>query len=341
MVRKVNRIVVAGALGFFGSMVVRILHDRGSTPLIASRRAGGDLILDVENRASIRAAIRSHDVIVDATAPFQKRSTTLVDEAIAVGADVIDLSDSLGYATLIVTCDAAARQRGVRVLNACSAVSVLSSFAIERSGIYNPVALHGFLAPATRHTANPGVTASLLASVGRPIQVLRDGKLISIQGWSEAREFAAVRRRGRLMEMADTITLPRVYPSLRDVDFWVDPNVPGAGMLLPLIARVPALARYGTPLARVFGSSEGILAYEIEGPAGERTTVVFTGRESFLTAAIPAALAALRLASGEPCPPGIVFVDRHVDADALAAALTRYGIIQRRSGRSRRSGTDS
>jgi hypothetical protein len=332
MVRRVNRIIVAGALGFFGSMVVRILRDHGSTPLLASRRPGSDLVLDVENRGSIRAAIRSHDVIVDATAPFQKRSTTLVDEAIALGADVIDLSDSLGYSTMVSTRDDDARESDVRVLNACSAVSVLSAWAIERSGFYNPVALHGFLAPATRHTANPGVTASLLASVGRPIQVLRDGKLISIQGWSEAREFAAVRRRGRLMEMADTITLPRVYPSLRDVDFWVDPNVPGAGLLLPLIARVPALARYGLCFARITGSDEGTLAYEIEGPANERTTVAFTGRESFLTAAIPAALAALRLASGEPCPPGIVPVDRHVDTDALAAALTRYGIIQRRSG---------
>jgi hypothetical protein len=326
MVRRVNRIIVAGALGFFGSMVVRILRDHGSTPLLASRQYGGDLVLDVENRPSIRAAIHPHDVIVDATAPFQKRSATLIDEAIALGADVIDLSDSLGYATLIATRAEAARERGVRILNGCSAVSVLSAFAIERSGFRNPTALHGFLAPATRRTANRGATESLLASVGQTIHVLRAGKLHAARGWSEAREFAAIRRRGRLMEMADTITLPRVYPSLREVDFWVDPNVPGAGLLLPWIARVPALARYGRPLARIFGSSKGILAYEIEGPANERTTVVFTGRESFLTAAIPAALAARRLASAEPCPPGIVPVDRHVDGDALAAALTRYGV---------------
>jgi hypothetical protein len=326
MVRKVNRIIVAGAVGFFGSMVVRILRDHGSTPLIASRRAGGAIALDVENRMSIQAAIRPHDVIVDATAPFQKRSATLIDEAIAIGADVIDLSDSLGYATLIATRDSAARDRGVRVFNACSAVSVLSAFAIERSGIRDPIAVHGFLAPATRHTANPGVTESLLASVVRPIRVLRAGKLHPIHGWSESREFLAIRRRGRLIEVADTITLPRLYPSLRDVDFWVDPNIPGAGMLLPLVARVPALARYGTPLARIFGSSEGILAYEIGGPANERTTVAFIGRESFLTAAIPAALAALRLSSGEACPPGIVPVDQHVRADALAASLTRHGI---------------
>lgn len=321
-----TRIIVAGGLGFFGSAVVRILRAEGSTPLIASRRAGGDVVLDVEERRSIHAAIRPGDVIVDATAPFQKRTATLVDEAIAIGADVVDLSDSLAYATLVSTRDAAARERGVRVLNSCSAVSVLSAFAIERSGIHNTIALHGFLAPATRHTANRGVMESLLASVGRPIHIQRDGRLHAKRGWAEARSFAAIRRRGRLMEMADAFTLPRVYPSIRDVDFWVDPNIPGASALLGLVAHLPALAKYGLPLARLAGSTEGILAYEIEGAAGEHSTVVFTGPESFLTAAIPAALAAVRLASGTPCPAGIVPVNQHVRADELSAALKRYDI---------------
>jgi NAD dependent epimerase/dehydratase family len=329
----VTRIIVAGARGFFGSAVVRILRGEGHEPLTASRRSGGDLLLDLEDRASIRAAIRPNDVIVDATAPFQKRTAALVDEAIAIGADVVDLSDSLGYARLMWTRDDAARERGVRVLNACSSVSVLSAFAIERSGIRRPVALHGFLAPAARYTAHRGVAESLMASVGRSIDVLRAGEPRHARGWIETREFAALRRRGQVTEMADTFTLPRVYPSLRDVDFWVDPNTRGAGALLGFVARVPALApiaarlaRYGAPLARLAGSGEGVLAYEIEGAAGEHATVMFTGRESFLLAAIPAALAAMRLASGEPCLPGIVPVDRQVNPDALAAALTRYGI---------------
>ena len=94
----------------------------------------------------------------------------------------------------------------------------------------------------------------------------------------ETREFAPLRRRGHLTEMADAFTLPRVYPSLRDVDFWVDPNTRGAGALLGIVARVPALspiavrfARYGMAFARILGSDEGILAYEVEGEDGERS----------------------------------------------------------------------
>jgi len=325
----VNRIIVAGARGFFGSTVVRLLRAVGCAPLTSSRRPGGDLVLDVENRTSIRNTIRPCDVLVDATAPFQKRTAMLVDEAIAVGADVIDLSDSLAYSRIVWTRDSAARARGVRILNSCSSVSVLSAFAIERSRIRDPIACHGFLAPATRHTANRGAAESLLASVGQSITVWRSGQFVSLPGWTEVHQFAALKRSGHLMEMADAFTLPRVYPSLRNVDFWVDPNTRGAGVLLSILARVPAfspLARHGLPLARILGSNEGILAYEIEGEKGEQSNVAFTGRDSFLMAAIPAALAASRLSSGEPCPAGVVPVHQHIDGVALAAALTRYGI---------------
>jgi hypothetical protein len=79
--------------------------------------------------------------------------------------------------------------------------------------------------------------------------------------------------------------------------------------------------------ARILGSDEGVLAYEVEGASGERSTVVFTGPESFLMAAIPAALAASRLASGGPCPAGIVPVHQQIEPDALADALARHGIV--------------
>jgi hypothetical protein len=324
-----KRILVAGARGFFGSMVMALLRSNGCVPLAASRRKGSDVRLDVEDRTSVRAACRAGDVIVDATAPFQTRTTTLVGEAIAIGFDVVDLNDSLAYARRVAAFEHPAKTRGIRLLNGWSSVSVLSALALRYSGIHEPRAIHGFLAPATRHTANRGSADSFLSSIGRAIAVWRGGTWQPARGWAESRDFSSLGRRGPLVETADSFTLPRGVPSLRDVDFWVDPNTRGARPLLALGSRIPAVlraARFCGSLAKVLGSETGLLAYEVEGADRERTTVIFHGRESFVMAAIPAALAAERLAAGLVERDGLIPPDAPMCGAALLEALERNGI---------------
>jgi len=333
-----KRIVVAGARGFFGSTVMALLRSDGCVPVAASRRQGSDVSLDVEDRPSVRAALRAGDVVVDATAPFQTRTTTLVGEAIAIGFDVVDLNDSLAYARRVAALEHPAKTRGIRLLNCWSSVSVLSALALRYSGIHEPRAIHGFLAPATRHTANRGSADSLLSGIGRAIAVWRDGAWQPARGWAESREFPSLGRRGRLVETADSFTLPRVCSSLRDVDFWVDPNTRGAGLLLALASRVrpvvpvvSMMVRYGGSLTKALGRASGLLAYEIEGVDRERMTVTFRGRDSFLMAAIPAALAAERLAAGLVERDGLIPPDASMFGDALLEGLERNGIQVERS----------
>jgi hypothetical protein len=327
----VTRIVVSGARGFFGAHVVGLLRSMGHMPTEASRRPGRDVVLDVEDRASIRSVCRPGDVIVDATAPFQRRTTALVESAVTVGCDVVDLCDALAYARRVAAFDEAASASGIAVLNCCSAVSVLSALAIGRSGIREPAAVHGFLAPAARYTANPGVTQSFLSSVGRRIDVWRDGRWQHARGWRDERVFPRLRRTGRLVEAADSATLPRAFPSLKDVDFWIDPNVRGAAAWLSLACRLPALVtlterviRRAGVLAKVLGRQDGILAYEVEGQTASNTVVV-GGPDAYLTAAIPAAVAASRVARGLRPPAGVVPVDRQVPGDVMFAALEERG----------------
>jgi hypothetical protein len=218
-------------------------------------------------------------------------------------------------------------------LNCWSAVSVLSALALRSSGIREPVRVHGFLAPAARQTANRGAVESFLSSVGSRIEVWRDGTWQRARGWAESREFPSLHRRGRLVEMADSFTLPRVCPSLRDVDFWVDPNTRGSGPLLALGSRVRAvvpllslLVRHGRRLAKVLGRDSGILAYEVEGAERHRRTVIFRGRDSFVMAAVPAALAARDLAAGLLDRDGVIPPDEPMCGSALVEALARNGI---------------
>ena len=84
--------------------------------------------------------------------------------------------------------------------------------------------------------------------------------------------------------------------------------------------------RYGRPFVKLLGSDTGILAYEIEGANRDCVTVIFKGRDAFIMAAIPAALAAHRLAAGLIEADGLIAPGTLTAGRALLDALARHGI---------------
>ena len=51
---------------------------------------------------SIRSVMRAGDVVIDAAGPFHARSTALIESAIEIGFDVVDINDNLRYAESVV-----------------------------------------------------------------------------------------------------------------------------------------------------------------------------------------------------------------------------------------------
>ena len=333
-----RRIVVLGGLGFFGAVAVERLRADGAAPLTASRRAGADLQVDVEDRRSLRAALRQGDVVIDTVGPYQDRTSALVEAALEIGFDLIDIADSLAYVTRLYDLQPQIEARGIRVLTACSSVSAVSAALVRWSGLADPVRVTGFLAPATHYAANPAGGGSLLRSVGRPIRVWRDGRLVTRVGWREARTIQVPAPigsvRGRLYETANSVTLPRIWPGLRTVDFYVDSRVPGLNAVFNLAARSPALRSLierlqgpGLALARSLGSRAGCLAFEIEAHDNRvvRWALIASDR-GYFTPIVPAVLAARTIAEGgfEPC--GLVPPDQHIEPGKLIDYLRSLGI---------------
>jgi hypothetical protein len=333
-----RRIVIAGGLGFFGRTAAERLRADGAQPLTAARRPGADLRLDVENPASLRAALQPGDVVLDAVGPFQDRTTALAEAALEIGFDLVDIADSRAYVArlhaLRVRFDAA----GVRLLTACSSVSGVSAALVTHSGLAHPVRVTGFLVPAAHYAANPGSGGSLLRSVGQPVQVLRGGALVTRTGWRDTHNFVLPaplgRMHGRLFETADPLILPTAWPSLRDVGFYVDTWVPALNLMLDLGARsslVHALmARcmpIGLALSRRLGSATGCLAFEIEGADGRvaRYALISTHHGHY-TPIAPAVLAARAIAEGRFAPTGVVPPNQYVDPGALLAYLGGIGV---------------
>ncbi len=333
-----TRIVVVGGYGFFGAAAVERLRADGLLPLVGSRRAGADVRVDVENAASLRAALRPGDVVVDTVGPFQDRTTALVEAAIDVGFDVIDISDSVAYAEAVCALQPRINARGIRVLTSCSSVSAISAAAITMSGVAEPLRLTAFLVPAAKYAAYPSTVESLARSVGRPVRVWRGGRLETRVGWRDTHWMDLPppigRRCGHLFESADSVTLPGIWPSLKRAEMYVDVNVPGFGAVMSLASRsraVRALVRRcrtpGLALARRLGTAAGCMAYAIEGRGGEvRQFALLAANQGYFIPIVPAVMAARCIAQGRLPQRGLIPPDRHLEAGELLHDLRALGV---------------
>jgi short subunit dehydrogenase-like uncharacterized protein len=333
-----NRILVIGGRGFFGAAAVELLRRDGEQPLVGSRRPGADCLIDAEDPASLRAALRQGDIVIDAAGPFQRRSPLLVETALATGCDVIDLADSLDHARRMQRLAPRIDGAGTRVLTSCSSVSAVTAALVRILAVTAPTRVSAILAPATANTSTAATAQSLFSSLERPVRVLRGGRLVERRAFSEEKRFefappvGAVR--ARLGESADAVTLPPVWPALRDVDFWVDTRRRLLNALFAAAARhrsVRSLARTlqpaGRRVAKRFGAKAGGFAVEVEDAAGGLHAAGFVHpTHSYLVAVAPAVLAARALKAGTFAAAGLVPADRQVDPHELVAYLTRAGV---------------
>jgi short subunit dehydrogenase-like uncharacterized protein len=336
----VRRVVVLGGLGFFGRTAAAELRKLGLHVRTASRRHGADLRIDANDPESIRAEVRHGDIVLDAAGPYYARTPALIEAAIDVGFDVVDLNDDLSYAEMVLAQESRIAERGIRVLTSASTVSAFSAAVMQIIGPESPNRFTSFLAPATRRTANAGTANSLLRTIGKPIRVLRDGVLQTVRGWQEKRSFQFGPSQkmspicGHVFESADALWLPRMRPSLRDVAMYVDANIVGANTLLSLAARsnlirslLERTVGFGTSAARQFGSETGGVAYELEGADGRTARfALIAEKKSYMVAIAPAVLATQKLASDGITDRGLILPDRYADPTQILGFLQSAGV---------------
>jgi hypothetical protein len=330
-----RRIIIAGGTGFFGNAAAELLERDGRAPIRASRRSG-ELPLDVEDAVSIRSALKAGDIVIDAVGPFQGRSTTLVEGAIDVGFDLLDISDSTGFCESVADYRQDIDRAGITVLTACSSISSMSAAWIRYSGLPDPIRLTAYLAPATKYAAVPGTSESLLHSIGQPIRSLRNGVVGEEIGWKDRRDFHCPIGwiRGRQFESADGFTLREHWPGLEEANFYVDGNVPGLNAAMDAICRLPVLLplvkrtfRWGLPFARTLGSAEGCLGFEIEDRSGVIVRYALVGRNrGYFTPVVPPVIVAGQIADGTYPHSGWVGPEDHIDHESMMDWLARVDV---------------
>jgi hypothetical protein len=313
-----KRVVILGASGFFGRLIAERLRAAGVQPVLASR-SRSEVRIDANDREQIRTNLKARDLVIDAAGPFQTRTTALIEAARTIGFDIIDLSDSPEYTSKIYELEAPIRSAGIRVLTACSALSTVSAAVLKSIGMTEPRRVSAYLVPASRYTANPATTQSMLTSLIGKARTIRFPRPLGT-------------RSGVTVKSVDAVTLPRVFRSIRTTELIVDTHVPGANALLKLSALWPGLRRMleqnqptAIQIARRIGPKVGVLAYEISAPLMQKY-VIFTGEKSYLLAVLPAVQAAIAIANGRFSPRGVVPPTEHVDSSQLFEAVRAEGI---------------
>jgi hypothetical protein len=318
MYAAMKRVVILGGSGFFGGLIASRLSAAGLKPVLASR-SRAELRIDANNPEDLRNHLKQRDLVIDAAGPFQRRSPALIEAARTIGFDVIDLSDSPEYTSMIYDHEAPIEAAGIRVLTACSSLSTVSAAVLKSTSIEEPRRLSAYLVPVSRHTANPASVQSFLTAVQPKLRTFHFPRPL---GW----------RGGVVATSVDAVTLKRVFPTLRTTELIVDVHVPGMNLFLLAAAYYPAFREFiernqstAISIAHRIGPSNGALAYELASTIGYKYRI-FTGAKSYMLAVLPAILAAQAIAEGRLTRRGLVPPTEHVDPGQLFDAARKEGV---------------
>jgi hypothetical protein len=356
------RILVVGASGYFGSLLVEDLLRHTDADLWVSSRGGvmEDLrrfgpglsqrltpcVCDLAQPASVEALVPQVEIAVCAAGPYQGLPLTLLESCVKYGVPYIDLADDRGF--FVKAREWVGRQDAARLPALCigwSAVPALSGLLarIMVEGMDQVDALFVQIAPGNRSPRNKGTVASLLASLGKSFRLWREGEWREVQGWSEPRTFRfplpVGSRRGYLVDVPDHEIFPALFHARR-VEFRVGSELTvfnHAASALAWVSRRRAIqwgdwAGWLAPAMGVFGSlghDWGAVGVEVSGSeAGlpvRRQACVVAGSSGQRIPVLPAAVMAGRLLSGGASELGLVPVDRWLSRAELALECSKRG----------------
>lgn len=194
-----GRILVYGAYGYTGRLVVEQLVADGKAPVVAGRTAekveatadefdvaGRSFAMD--DREAVERALADVDVLLNCAGPFAATSGPLSDACIATGTHYLDITGEIDVFEALADWDERARDAGVTVLPGVGfdvvPTDALAAHLVDRLPDATSLSL-GFqgldeLSPGTAHTT--------VDSLDEPGRVRRDGEIVDVPVAHDVRE---------------------------------------------------------------------------------------------------------------------------------------------------------
>jgi hypothetical protein len=204
------RVLIVGGRGFFGRLLVEDLKRYSDCEIaIAGRRE-----CNLFDPAAVQRSLNGVDIAICAAGPFQKMPTTLLEQCLERGIHYIDLAHDRSFVTRVRSLAKGASTAVCTGWSTSSAISGLLTL-IASAGMTRVDSIQIHMAPGNRGARQRGTIASLLASVGQPFTVFRNGTWQQVIGWSEPRDFdfppPIGSRRGYLVNVPDHELFPELF----------------------------------------------------------------------------------------------------------------------------------
>ena len=358
--KNVNRVVIFGGYGVFGSQVARELSGRGVPITIAGRNRakaesfarglGPDcraLAADLTDARSCRTALDGQAVAVNCAGPFNRLSAALLEAALAAGCHYADITDDRGYAAKVRGYGDRFRDRGRAAVYGCSSLPGISGALARRAyGKLTSFANHSrsgavpvierarvTLFIGNRNPKGRAALASLLAQLGRPIAApqgtlrgFRDREVVSLPPPFHSRAVFN-------FESPDYDLLPAAVGA-RAVSVKVGFEFRLGAYAFALLAllgfgygrRTASILSPPSHLLSWFGHSGGAVMTELFAADGGSSWAAVSGfDDGQRMAALPCALAAHALATGDAPALGATAAYEFLGADRLLDGLASSG----------------
>jgi short subunit dehydrogenase-like uncharacterized protein len=276
-------IVLFGATGYTGRLVAEALVKRGARPLLAARNEtavkqvaqelGGldATVADVSSPETLRAVVTKETVLVSTVGPFLRWGTTALDAAVDAGAVYLDSTGEPPFIREVFEKrDAPARASGATLITAFGydfvPGNLAAAIALDRAGGRAAKVSVGYFLTgggSMKDAMSGGTAASVAGVMMAPAYGYRGGRVVTERSSKRIRKFAAGGKEltGISIGCSEHLSLPRLYPSLREVDVYLGWFGPASRVMqaMSLLGEVPGVRAGAEKLGERFvkGSTGG------------------------------------------------------------------------------------
>jgi short subunit dehydrogenase-like uncharacterized protein len=268
-----GRIVLFGATGYTGRLTAEALVARGARPLLAARNVerlrelGDELggleiaVADVSRPQTVRDLVEPGDVLIATVGPFARWGDPAAEAAIEGGAHYLDSTGEPAFIRRVFEdFGPRAETADIGMVTAFGydwvPGNLAGALALREAGEQaTRVVVAYFALGEPRGAASGGTMASSAAATFEPVFAWRDGRLETER---IARRVATFDVEGRTRQAisvgaSEHFALPRLHPSLREVDAYL-------GWFGPLSRPLQVFSAWSALVARVPGAKAGFEA---------------------------------------------------------------------------------